>query len=329
MWHGPRSARIHSLHFDHILARLCSPKRRKWASVMRYAGRSVLVRIDILMKHFFVFGFTSIVISAIALAQSGPVIKPDTVVVRTDTVLLLGLVWRPMGEGPFPAILFNQGRSTTIEERTTKTSQASLLGELFSKHGYLFFVLFRQGEGLSVNRGFHISQLLDRERITHGANAADFLQVQLLQTRELTDALAGVAFLKSIPGVDPGRLGLVGHSFGGSLALLIAARDTALKATVDFSGAAGSWNIPSLRNTLIGAVKRLTSPVLFLFASNDYSVEPGKALDAELEREGKVHQLRIFPPFGKTATEGHSFVYSAIDQWDSAVFALLDAHLKH
>jgi len=134
--------------------------------------------------------------------------------------------------------------------------------------------------------------------------------------------------LKEIPGVDPSRLGVVGHSFGGSLALLIAARDTAIKATVDFAGGAGSWNNSHLRNTLIATVNQLTSPVLFVFASNDYSVEPGRVLAAELAREGKVYELRIFPPFGKTSAEGHNFVYSAVDKWDSVVFPFLYQHLN-
>jgi dienelactone hydrolase len=263
-----------------------------------------------------------------ALAQTGDFVKTDTIIVRCDSIDLYALVFRPKEIGHFPAILFNHGRSITLDERKTKTSQAVILGQLFAERGYIFFAFFRRGEGLSFDKGIHIGQLLDRERVAYGVEAADRLQIQLLQTRELDDALRAMTVLKSIRGVDSSNVGVVGHSFGGSLALLLAARDTAIKATVNFAGAAGSWNNPVLQNTLIAAVNQLTSPVLFVFASNDYSVEPGKVLDAELERKGKVHQLKIFPSFGKTADEGHQFIYTGVHKWDSIVFPFLDLRMQ-
>lgn len=280
------------------------------------------------MKKTTIFAIVLLSFTMKALAQTGDLVKPDTVIVRCDSIDLYALVFRPKGKEPCPAILFNHGRSITFDERKNKTSQASILGQLFAARGYIFFAFFRRGEGLSLDKGVHIGQLLDQERAAHGAEAANRLQIQLLRTRELDDALRALAIMKTIPGVDPSRVGVVGHSFGGSLALLVAARDTAIKATVDFSGGAGSWNNPDLRNTLIAAVNQLTSPVLFLFASNDYSVEPGRVLAAELARLGKVHQLRVFPPFGKTPAEGHNFVYSAVEKWDVVVFPFLDQQMK-
>ena len=293
---------------------------------MRY---TVAINNDKSMKKTTAFIIALLVLAINALTQTGHLIKPDTVIVRCDSIELSALVFRPNGNGPFPAVFFNHGRSITLNERKAKTSQASILGQVFAKRGYIFFAFFRRGEGLSFEKGIHIGELLDKEMETKGIESANRLQVQLLVTRELDDAVRAMTVLKTIPGVDASRVGVVGHSFGGSLALLFAARDSAIKATVDFAGGAGSWDNNSLlRNKLIAAVNQLTCPVLFVFASNDYSVEPGRVLDAELEREGKIHQLYIFPSFGKTAAEGHNIIYTAVEKWSPVVFPFLDQYVK-
>ena len=150
-------------------------------------------------------------------------------------------------------------------------------------------------------------------------------RVQLLESDHLEDALAGVAFLRAAANVDPRRVAVVGHSFGGSLALLAAERDRPLRAVVSFAGAAGSWEgSPDLRERLVAAVGRLTAPVLLVYTTNDFSVAPGQVLDAEMTRLSKSHRLELFPPFGKTAEEGHGFVYLGVPSWERDVFSFLD-----
>ena len=280
------------------------------------------------MKFVLILVFTFFLNSIAILAQDKEIVGPDTVIVSSDTVQLRALVWHPKQNGPFPAIFFSHGRSITLEERIKKTSQARILGELFARHGYLFFALFRRGEGLSFDQGIQITPLLEGERTAKGPEAADQLQVHLLESRELTDALAGLAKLKSISTVDPNRIGVVGHSFGGSLSLLLASRDKTLKGAVNFAGAAGSWKLLDLQRALIDAVERLNTAVFFAFAANDYSVEPGNILNAKMAAQGKIHQLKIFPSFGTSAAEGHNIIYDAIDQWESDVFAFLDKYVK-
>jgi carboxymethylenebutenolidase len=272
--------------------------------------------------------FTLALNSIAVLAQDKEIIGPDTIIVSSDIVQLRALVWYPKQNGPFPAIFFSHGRSITLDQRIKKTSQVKILGELFARHGYLFFALFRRGEGLSLDQGIQITQLLEHERAVKDPEAADRLQVHLLENRELTDALAGLAKLKSIPTVDPNRIGAVGHSFGGSLSLLLASRDTTLKGVANFAGAAGSWKLLDLQRALVEAVEQLNTPVFFAFAANDYSVEPGNILNAKMAAQGKIHQLKIFPSFGTSAAEGHNIIYDAIDQWESDVFVFLDKYVK-
>ncbi len=69
-----------------------------------------------------------------------------------------------------------------------------------------------------------------------GASGGDWRTVGFEELAD--DALAGVAFLASLPEVDPGRIGLVGLSQGGWVAPLAAARSPEVAFVVDVSGAA-------------------------------------------------------------------------------------------
>ena len=261
-------------------------------------------------------------------AESQTFDEPDTVVVRSGALQLRALLSRPNGKGPFPAVLFNHGRGLT-PQTAGRVEGITKLAHVFANHGYVFLALFRRGEDLSADQGVFIGNLLERERVAHGDEAAARLQVQLLQSDQLEDALAGLAFLQTAANVDPRRVAVVGHSFGGSLSLLVAERDSSLRAVVNFAGAAGSWEgSPDLRARLLIAVGRLTAPVLFVYTTNDFSVAPGTVLDAEMARLSKVHRLELFPPFGKTAEEGHWFVYLGVPHWERDVLFFLDEHLK-
>ena len=248
---------------------------------------------------------------------------PDTVVVARGVLRLRALLWRPDGQGPFPAVLFNHGSRRTFEP------QAATLGPVFARHGYCFLFLFRRGSGLSADQGVNSEDLLDRDLAAKGEDARNRLQVRLLETEHLGDALAGLTLLQALPEVDGRRLAVAGHSFGGSLTLLVAERDSALRAIVDFAGAAKSWDRSApLRERLLAAPGRITAPVFIIHAANDYSVAPGRALGAELTRLGKPYRLKIYPPFGRTPGDGHRLVHLGVSTWEHDVFAFLDQYTR-
>jgi len=206
--------------------------------------------------------------------------------------------------------------------------QPAALGPVFARHGYVFLFLFRRGIGLSAGQGTPDGDLMDAALRADGQEGRNRVQLTLLETDELNDGIAGLAFLRALPQVDPRRVAVAGHSFGGSLALFLAARDTTLQAAVDFSGSAYSWRLsPELRARLLAAVGRTTASVFYIHAANDYSVTPGKALAAEMQRLGKPHRLKIYPAVGRTAKEGHGFVFGGVATWEPDVFAFLDGHL--
>ena len=64
------------------------------------------------MKRTTVFAIVLLAFAMKGLAQTGDLVKPDTVIVRCDSIELSALVFRPKGKGPFPAVfLIMEGAS--------------------------------------------------------------------------------------------------------------------------------------------------------------------------------------------------------------------------
>jgi carboxymethylenebutenolidase len=265
--------------------------------------------------------------------QSSQAIAPQTVEIASGTLRLKALLWKPAGPGPFPAVVFNHGRSYGPQQHTHKltiTEAAQLLGSVFVKHGYVFLYLFRRGEGLSADQGQFMGDILQREEAIKGEEARKHLQIVLMTTDHLDDARAGLSFVKNLPEVDARRVAIAGHSFGGQLTLLEAERDPAIRAAVTFGAGAASWDgSAELRVRLLTAVGKITVPVLLIHAANDYSVAPGKFMADELARLSKPHELKIYPPVGQTASDGHNFLYTDVGLWEDDVFTFLDQKDRH
>ncbi len=229
--------------------------------------------------------------------QSSPPVAPQIVDIPSGTLHLKAFLWKPAGPGPFPAVLFNHG-SGGVDAATTAgmpiNDAAEKLAPLFLKHGYAFLCLFRRGQGLSADQAPFMQDLLTREEAAKGKEVRKHLQFILLTTDQLDDVSAALSFLKTVPGIDAKRIAVAGHSFGGQLTLLVAERDSAVRAAVTFGAAANSWQgSPELRERLLEAVRRTSAPIMLIHASNDYDTAAGRALAAELERLHKPHLLKI------------------------------------
>lgn len=266
---------------------------------------------------------------AVAVASCPAVVSaqslqaPDTVTVRHGAMALRALVWRPEGVGRAPAILFSHGSGPTNDP-----AKAAAIGPAFARHGYVFMYLYRRGAGLSGDQGTNSGELMARAFAERGDAGRNEVQLQLLDD-ELTDVQAGLAVLRSLAGVQSERVAVAGHSFGGMLSLLLAARDTTVAAVVAFGPGARSWDrSPELRARLVQAAGHIASPTLFVFAANDYSVAPGNVLSSELRRHGRVGTHALYEAVGGTAAEGHDLVYSHRAIWEQDVFAFLDAQLR-
>lgn len=267
-----------------------------------------------------------------AAVDEAPAIAHETVVVPSGALQLKAFLWRPKGTGPFPVVLFNHGSGSVDSAHTgpvAMTEAAEKLGPIFVRHGYAFLYLFRRGQGLSADQGPFMQDVLQSEETARGKEARQHLQFVLMTTDHLDDVLAGLTFLKSLPSIDSHRMAMVGHSFGGQLTLLAAERDSSVRAAITFGAAAASWkNSSEVRECLLAAVRKTNSPIMLVHAANDYSTVPGKIMAEELEKLGRPHLLKIYPPVGKTPDDGHNFVYTAVGRWENDVFKFLDQQLR-
>jgi carboxymethylenebutenolidase len=257
---------------------------------------------------------------------------PETVAVHSGSATLHAMLWRPQGRGPFPAVLLNHGSGRTredLERLGPYERNAEKLGPVFVRHGYVFLYLFRRGVGLSTDQGANAVDLMNSESAAHGQEARNALQLQLLENREMDDALSGLKFLRALPYVDARNVAAIGHSFGGSLTVILAERDPNLRAVVVFSGAGYSFDrSPELRARLLSAIDHVAVPVFFIHAENDYSLSSGRVLDARREQIGKPHRLKIYPPIGHTVDDGHNFLHLGVNIWERDVFAFLDENTR-
>jgi carboxymethylenebutenolidase len=141
--------------------------------------------------------------------------RSETVVVHSGTLKLRAALWRPRGPGPFPAVLFNHGRGRPIgtpagqQDQRNRVREPTILGPAFAGHGYVFLYLFRRGAGLSAGEGTAGGDLMDKEVRRHGQEGRNRIQLELLEIDEMSDAIAGLEFLRAHPEVDPRR----GHRF--------------------------------------------------------------------------------------------------------------------
>jgi carboxymethylenebutenolidase len=241
--------------------------------------------------------------------------QPEEVKFSSGKLTLNGFLYKPEGNGPFPAILYNHG-----SERKPGTKPE--LGKFFSAKGYVFFVPHRLSHGRSPNDS-HIDSLYDQ-----GARS-----IVTLHEFHLGDQLAALSYLKQLSYVETSRLAVAGCSYGGIQTVLAvesnAEQNLGLRAAVNFAGAAQSWRASSsLRSRLVRAIRKATIPVMFVQAENDYDLTPSRVLSAELQQLGKPNKLAIFPPHGTTHEEGHGgFCFGATNVWGDQVLSFLESNL--
>lgn len=200
----------------------------------------------------------------------------------------IGVEWFPAeASGPAPAVLLLHGAD-----------------------GLTYADRYRIAGGLIAASGYHVAlvRYLDRT----GERRVDYGTLRQRYPVWAATIRDGLPWLGRQPGVDPGRLGIVGVSLGAALALTVAANDRRVKAVVSTSG--------PLPDGLSGRLP----PTLILHGEADrlVPVSNARAVARLLEEAGTPHEIQIYPGAGHTL--------SGMAQLDAAsrIAAFLDRHLR-
>ena len=119
-----------------------------------------------------------------------------------DNVKIAGTLTLPRGGGPYPAVLLITGSGSQDRNET-----------IAGHHPFLVLADHLTRNGIAVLR------LDDR-----GMGGTDLGSLSVTSENFAEDVLAGVNFLKQRKEIDPKMIGLIGHSEGGMIAPMVAAR---------------------------------------------------------------------------------------------------------
>ena len=244
---------------------------------------------------------------------------------KSGQLTLVGVVYKPDGLGPFPAVIWNHGS----EKTPGRSRQFDTVADIFVPAGYAVFAPSRRGHDSS--EGAYISDLMDAEEKKGGAEGAGRLMVRLLETEQLDDQFAGIAYAKTLPFVDANRIVVAGCSFGGIQSLLAAERGGGLKAAFSISPAALTWGWnPYIRDRLVTAVHGIDIPARLIQPPKDASLEPARVLGEEALRARKdafitkVYSPDTVPKDQQTHCFGgakgfHNWATEAVEFFDSVL----------
>lgn len=124
--------------------------------------------------------------------------------------------------------------------------------------------------------------------LTTDAGEAGKLMSTLKQEDGLADLNATVAYLKSVPEVDPTRIGITGFCMGGSYALMLPCVNPEIKAAVPFYGQIPNPDTP---------IQKLACPVLYIYGEDDGWITKAdvQRLAAALKKYNKPGEIKTYP----------------------------------
>jgi pimeloyl-ACP methyl ester carboxylesterase len=226
-----------------------------------------------------------------------PTFKQEEVSFRNGDVTLSGTLLLPLTEVPHPAVVFLHGAGS--EGRYG----ARFLAEYFTRYGIAALIYDKRGVGKSTG---------DWKR----SNFTDLAE----------DAIAGIHFLQQRKEINPRKIGIYGHSQGGSIGPLVAARSRDVAFVI--SGAGGGVPMYEAEiNSLTNQIRAkgitggdLTDATAFIqiFIMVARTGEGWAQLDTAVE---KARDTKWFPILGVPAKNNYFWpFYRQIADYNPAIY---------
>ncbi len=225
-----------------------------------------------------------VLVFAIALAMascaSGPDAEITTVTYRTGEPTLTGYLCKPVGTGPFPAVVYNHGGLGHIIGGAPRETCRALAAS-----GFVGFSPIRR-----------------QTRPLHG---------------HLDDVMAGLSYVRGLDAVDPQHLGMIGFSRGGLLTFMAATRGKDLRAVVIMASALGRGHLDA---ELANADAVSAPILILVAENDTGSrrtmgqdlVRASRRIDRKLKAAGRPSRLIVYPPHGN---DGHTLFYEVGSYW--------------
>jgi carboxymethylenebutenolidase len=211
--------------------------------------------------------FCSMLLAFSCLLTSAHATSPESVSYPSGSETVKGLLYTPAGSGPHPAIVVIHewwGLNDWVKEQAAD----------LAAHGYVALAV-------DLYRG----QTADNPDLAHE------LMRGLPQDRGIRDLTSAVVYLKTLPVVDPNRIGAIGWCMGGGYALQLAIHEPSLKAV--------SINYGALA-TDPADLSQIHAAVVGNFGGLDRGIPAAsiEAFAAQLKKQGVPVNVKIYPDAG-------------------------------
>ncbi len=202
-----------------------------------------------------------------ALAVSAVAIEPQDVTYRSGDETVHALLYKPTGEGPFPALV-------VIHEWWGLNDWVKQQAEHYADLGYVT---------LAID--------LYRGQVATTPDQAHEIMRGVPEDRANRDLLAATAYLRSLDTVNPKRVGAIGWCMGGGYALDLAIADPKLKVAVINYGHLASDD---------ATLKKIHAAILGIFGGQDRGipVTDVRKFETRLTALNKKVTIHIFPDAG-------------------------------
>ncbi len=219
-------------------------------------------------------------------------------------------IYRPAGEGPFPLVVFNHGRSVAEKRAQQGRSRPETVARYLVAKGFVVMAPTRIGYGETYGD-------FDPE------NSA-CKNIEPMSVAASQQVLAAVEFAKTLPYVDATRWLVAGQSVGGLTSVATVGRaPEGLLGGINFSGGTGGnpdvnpgrpCNPAATARYWGDIAKNAKVPMLWMYWENDKYWGPDIPKDwhQAWTRGGGQAQLTSFGPSGEN---GHNGLNEDMDHW--------------